>query len=109
MENNLYFIVNSGCDASTYGLARISDEDFPRFKAFIEDLNKNSYYGCMPRISVYIIDPIDLKEIVYDPSLPRYAQEVRREDVFYLGDKTYTFAKEYFPYYSELELVAGGE
>ena len=109
MKNNLYFIVNSGCDASTFGLARISDEDFPRFKAFIEDLNKNSYYGCMPRISVYIIDPIDLKEIDYDPSLPHYEQEVLREYVFYLGDKTYTFSNPNFSYSSELELVAGGE
>lgn len=109
MDSNLYFIVNSGCDASTYGLARISDEDFPRFKAFVENLNKNSWYGCMPRISVYIIDPADLVEIQYDPNLPVYEQEVMRDEVFYLEGKTYTFAKHNFNYYSELELIIGGE
>jgi len=52
---NLYYICNIGCDAETHGLARISDEDFPKFKEIIENLNKNSTYGCMPKIEVYKI------------------------------------------------------
>ena len=40
MAEKLYYIVNSGCDAITRGLARISDEDFPKFKTFIKNLNK---------------------------------------------------------------------
>jgi hypothetical protein len=38
MNENLYFIANSGCDATTYGLARIPEEDFPKFKTMIEKL-----------------------------------------------------------------------
>lgn len=52
----LYYIENEGCDATTHGLVRISDEDFPKFKSFVENLNKNSTYGCMPRIHVYLVD-----------------------------------------------------
>ena len=53
---NLYYICNIGCDAETHGLARISDEDFPKFKEIIENLNKNSTYACMPEIQVYKIN-----------------------------------------------------
>ena len=50
--NKLYFIANSGCDATTHGIARIADEDFDKFKTIIENLNRNSHYGCMPTIAV---------------------------------------------------------
>ena len=53
--DQLYYIENVGCDDETCGLARISDDDFPKFKTFIENLNKNSTYGCMPKIYVYKI------------------------------------------------------
>ena len=65
--NKLYFIVNSGCDATTHGIARIADEDFDKFKTFIENLNRNSYYGCMPTIAVYEIDESKIKEINFNP------------------------------------------
>ena len=52
MSEKLYYINNEGCDATTYGLVRISDGDFPKFKSFIENLNKNSTYGCMPKIYI---------------------------------------------------------
>lgn len=55
-QDQLYYVVNSGCDDWTRGLVRISDEDFPNVKAFIENLNKNSTYGCMPTIAVYKVD-----------------------------------------------------
>ena len=38
MAEKLYYVKNVGCDATTYGLVRISDEDFPKFKSFIENL-----------------------------------------------------------------------
>lgn len=106
---NLYFIENQGCDATTYGLAVISDEDFPRFKSSIENLNKNSYYSCMPVISVYKINMSDLKEINYNPDAEPWDDDyVYQDDVFYLNDKTYTFAEKDFSYNSELECVIQG-
>lgn len=109
MENNLYFIANSGCDATTYGLARISDEDFPKFKSLIENLNKNSYYQCMPVISVLRISMSDLREITYNPNANFWDDDyVCRDDVFFLDDKTYTFAKENVWCNSEFECVIGG-
>ena len=107
MENNLYFVTNMGCDATTYGLVSVSDEDFPKFKLFIENLNKNSYYGCMPTIAVYKISMDDLKEINYNPDADVWDNDyVDKDNIFYLGDKIYTFAKEYFYYYGELECVS---
>ena len=55
-SEHLYYIRNQGCDDSTCGLAIIEDSDFPKFKQIIENLNKNSTYDCMPKISVYKID-----------------------------------------------------
>lgn len=108
MTEQLYFIANQGCDATTYGLVKLNDEHFKKFKSFITDLNKNSHYECMPTISVYKISMNDLKEINYNPNLDCWDDNyVCRDNVFYLDGKTYTFAKEYFSYYCELELVIG--
>ena len=94
MSDNLYFIENMGCDATTYGLARISDEDFPKFKSFIENLNKNSHYGCMPTIAVYKIDPSTVREFTHDPNLDCWDDDyVDRDYTFYLDDKNYTFVE----------------
>ena len=104
MENNLYFVENMGCDATTYGLVDIPNEDFPKFKSFIENLNKNSYYGCMPTIAVYKISMDDLKEA--NPNAEIWDDDyVDKDYLFYFNDKVYTFAKEYFSYYGELECV----
>ena len=109
MNDNLYFIENQGCDATTYGLVVVNDDEFPKFKSFIENLNKNSYYGCMPVISVYKISMDDLREFNYNSSAECFDDDyVDKDNVFYLGDKTYTFAKEYFSYYSELECIIRG-
>ncbi len=53
---DLYYIENIGCDDVTRGLAIIPEGVFPLFKNIIENLNKNSQYGCMPTIAVYKID-----------------------------------------------------
>ena len=109
MNNNLYFIENQGCDATTYGIVAVNDDEFPKFKSFIENLNKNSYYGCMPVISVYKINMDDLREFNYNPKADCFDDDyIDKDYVFYLDDKTYTFAKEYFSYYSELECVIKG-
>ena len=39
--NKLYYVRNVGCDDTTCGLVRISEEDFTKFKSFIENLNRN--------------------------------------------------------------------
>lgn len=111
MNGTLYFVRNCGCDASTYGLVRLNDDEFVKFKAFIENLNKNSYYDCMPRISVYRIeDESVLREFKYDPNTePWDSNYVDPEKVFHLNRKTYTFVEEYFSYYTELELVIKGD
>lgn len=109
MNNNLYFIENQGCDATTYGIVAVNDDEFPKFKSFIKNLNKNSYYGCMPVISVYKISMDDLREFNYNPKADCFDDDyIDKDYVFYLDDKTYTFAKEYFSYYSELECVIKG-
>lgn len=108
MSDHLYFLANQGCDATTYGLARISDDEFPRFKTIIENLNKNSYYGCMPVISVYSININDLKEIKYNPKAEPWDDDyVNADDVFYLDGKTYTFLDKYFSYYDLPCIIRG--
>ena len=52
---DLYYIENIGCDDTTHGLARMTDDEFALFKNVVENLNKNSTYGCMPVINVYKI------------------------------------------------------
>ena len=109
MEQSLYFIENQGCDATTYGIASISKEDFPKFKSFIENLNKNSYYGCMPVISVYKISMSNLKEISYNSDAECWDEDYHdRTYVFYFDNKAYTFVDPNFSYYKELECVIEG-
>ena len=109
MEGNLYFIENQGCDATTYGLIMLKEEEFPKFRSFVENLNKNSYYGCMPTISVYKISMDDLKEINYNPDAECWDDDyVDKDEVFYFEDKIYTFVNKCFSYYSELECVIKG-
>lgn len=99
--DNLYYIVNMGCDDETKGLAIISDEEFPRFKQIIEDLNKNSQYGCMPTISIYKIDG----------SLIRPANDTDSAyDILYLNNAKYVLAKYIWrPNGHGTELVKGVE
>lgn len=82
LENNqkLYYIENQGCDDTTYGLVALTDEEFAKFKVFIENLNKNSTYCCQPVIEVCIIDPENLREATEDDI---------HELCPYFGDKAY--------------------
>ena len=107
MNEKLYFIANSGCDATTYGLIRLNDGEFEKFRLFVENLNKNSYYGCMPTISVYEINMSELKIVENIGNDPRSEDYIERDNLFYLDDNIYTFREKYFSYYSELKLVCG--
>lgn len=84
-NEKLYLVENEGCDDTTHGLVIIPDEYFAQFKEFIENLNKNSTYGCMPTISVYTIDQDLIGE--FD------GEEIFEDDKLYLKDKIYS-AKE---------------
>ena len=108
MDNNLYFIENQGCDDTTYGLVWVTDENFPKFKSFIENLNKNSHYDCQPVIFVYKINADDLKEITYNPFTKTYNCEVEDYKVLHLNSKTYTLSKNWWSVVSNLECVIGG-
>ena len=90
MSEKLYYVNNEGCDATTYGLVRISDEDFPKFKTFIENLNKNSTYGCMPTIHLYEIDESKIRE--YTQNSDDYVCD---DDILYLDGKLYTLVNKY--------------
>ena len=84
--SKLYYIQNEGCDDTTYGLVRISDEDFPKFKSFVENLNKNSTYDCKPKIYVYTFDESKLhKPTVNDD----------RDYYLYLEDDAFVLDNEY--------------
>lgn len=76
----LYLIRNCGCDDTTTGLVRMSDEQLEFFKTTIENLNKNSTHGCMPTIDVYEIDESMIREAEDDDSA---------ENIMYLGDCRY--------------------
>jgi hypothetical protein len=92
--SKLYLIENSGCDDETTGLVRFNDEgEFCHFKDIIENLNANSYYGCMPKINVYEILEEDVKEVTYYNPNAQYGEPgyVYRRDLLFMGNKLYTF------------------
>lgn len=77
---NLYLIRNCGCNDTTTGLVRMTDEELEFFKTVIENLNRNSTYGCMPTIDVYRIDEDFIRE---------FTDEDCKDDALYLDDKVY--------------------
>ena len=82
---NLYYIENVGCDDTTQGLARMTDEEFEVFKRVVENLNKNSTYCCMPTIDVYKINDSFIRQATDDDS---------SENILYMDDGKYVL-KEY--------------
>lgn len=81
---NLYYIENVGCDDTTHGLARMTDEEFEVFKRVVENLNKNSTYGCMPSISVYRINDSFIEPATDDAS---------EDDILHMDDGKYVLKK----------------
>lgn len=88
----LYYVCNVGCDDETCGLVRITDEEFPRFKKFIENLNKNSTYGCMPEIFLYEISESDIRPA--NDNTPDYARLYLDDSVYELSDSFSRFGQE---------------
>ena len=81
---NLYYIENVGCDDITRGLARMTDEEFTVFKRVVENLNKNSTYGCMPIIDVYRINDSFIEPVTDDDS---------NNCILYMDDGKYVLKK----------------
>lgn len=94
--SNLYFIRNCGCDDTTNGLARMTDEQLSFFKNIIENINKNSTYECMPVIEAYKIDESVLRE----PTDGDWA-----ERIMLLDDRKYVFIDTMMYYGDTLERV----
>ena len=89
--SNLYLIRNCGCDDTTCGLARMTDEQLDFLKNIIEDLNRNSTYSCMPTIDVYKID---------EDLLIEATDEDDKDDVLHLGDYKYVL-KDKFVFWTD--------
>lgn len=85
--NKLYYVENCGCDDTTCGLVRISDEDFPKFKDFIENLNRNSTYGCMPKIYVYEID---------ETVIHHWTEDEDKDGKLYLDGEIYAVDRDWY-------------
>lgn len=94
---NLYYIRNCGCDDETCGLARLNDEQLDFLKKVIENLNKNSTYGCMPTIYVYKIDEDMIREVTDEE------REDRTERIMYLDDREYLLADGVYTWDDEFE------
>lgn len=105
MDKKLYLIENSGCDATTYGIYELSAQELDTFKQLVENLNKNSYYGCMPTISIYKISWDDLKE-VHTVQLDIFDEGyVSEEDKLYFGNKIFTWREQYGRYDNREQIV----
>lgn len=91
---NLYLIRNCGCDDTTTGLTRMTDVEFKSFKTIIENLNKNSTYGCMPTIDVYVLD---------DDFIREFTDEDREDDSLYLDGKTYVLKDKNIIWHDDFE------
>lgn len=92
-------IKNCGCDDTTRGLAEFnSKEDLDNFIRIILDLNKNSYYECMPKIELYEIKREELKEIKledYQTDDCFKNNDIERNQLLFLKHKVYTFIDEF--------------
>lgn len=51
-EMKKYKITNIGCDDETEGIFELSEEQYEFLNNVFTELNKNSHYGCMPKIYV---------------------------------------------------------
>lgn len=80
----LYLIINRGCDASTYGIIELSEQELESMMRFIKDLNSNSYYACMPTISLREISWDDVREVVIRTDAKTYD-----DDYVDLGDRLF--------------------
>lgn len=47
------YIENCGCDDTTSATIKMTKQELESFVRIVKELNKNSTYGCQPKISVY--------------------------------------------------------
>lgn len=52
MEKKKYIIENFGCDDTTEGKFLLTEQQYKFLNDIFEKLNKNSTYGCMPKIYI---------------------------------------------------------
>lgn len=102
----LYYIENCGCDATTRGLVELTDDELNLVVEMVKNLNKNSYYGCMPTIELYEMKWEDLKE-VQDPISDDCFEDnyVDPNYRFHLHGKIYTWVWEWGAEYDKLKRV----
>lgn len=95
MNKQLIYIVNQGCDASTRGLIEIETDKLSEYIQHIKELNKNSYYGCMPKIYLYKVEWDWFREVNPDDLKDSWDDNyVEQEDRLYYNDKIYTNVKD---------------
>lgn len=91
VQKKLYLVVNLGCDAETSGILELNDDERKKFFQFFKNLNRNSTYGCMPKIRLYEISWDDLVEVPQPLIDDIYSKQfVENRDRLYYGDKIYT-------------------
>lgn len=103
----LYLIQNMGCDATTTGIAEMSDDELKRFLKLIKELNANSWYGCMPKISVYETDWTKFRKV---SDMPEEEKEwLDSSDRLRFDGEEYTYAKGVSPWSDFLDNLAEDE
>lgn len=92
-----YLIENHGCDATIYGVAYLEEDELSAILNFARNLNRNSYYGCMPTIGIY---PLEEKEIRAVSAIELEIDDIfddgyidQEKRMWWCGD-CYTFADE---------------
>lgn len=71
-----YHIKNIGCDDTTEFEIELTDEELKTVIRLFEENNKNSSYGCMPRLYIYEFDK-DKTRWEYDNPLNRGYDELK--------------------------------
>lgn len=89
---SLYYIENNGCDDTTHGLSYMTDDQFSAFKTIVENLNKNSTYGCMPTINVYKIDKSFIRAATEND--PDYRILYMNDEKYVLNDYIYAWSND---------------
>jgi len=110
MEKQLYFIENMGCDATTFGIIELTDNELKKIVEMCSNLNKNSTYGCMPVISIYRTKWEYFKEVTNLNGECWDDDFVDKEERYYINNKCYTFIKRelFYLYRKEFELILNG-
>ena len=111
----LYFIENMGCDATTYGIIELDENEFKKFCSFVYNLNKNAYFSCMPIINIYegnweVLREVTAEDLLLDTLDDNY---IDRDNRLWLNKKCYTFKDKYDVFFNypkiNLERICNNE